>query len=40
MPDYVFPLAWSFEEEVLTMQQDYRKRGGKFVTPVLHLKVV
>jgi len=39
-PDYVVILAWQFAEAIIKKHERFVKEGGKFVVPLIDLKVL
>jgi len=39
-PDYALILAWNFADEIMSHEQEYIKRGGKFIIPVPKVSIL
>ncbi len=40
MPDYTVILPWNLVDEIVGQQQEYRRRGGRFVVAIPELRVI
>jgi SAM-dependent methyltransferase len=39
-PDYLLILAWNFAPSIIAKNEEFRRRGGKFIVPVPKLEVI
>ena len=39
-PDYCVLFAWPFTNEVVKRNEIFIKKGGKFITPLPHVKII
>jgi len=39
-PNYILIIAWNYEKEIIAKEQEYLKKGGKFIIPFPEVKII
>ena len=39
-PDYILTIAWNYDKEIIAKEQEYLKKGGKFIIPLPEVKII
>ena len=40
MPDYVLILAWNYADHIMSKEQEFQDKGGRFIIPVPEVQIV